>query len=166
MKAPIYVLFIVALFLLGGCSDSQAAPAKAKVQGSPAGFSQEQREIFTDIARSVVGAYEALGRLDDRYDSQGDCGGAADDPDSQEDYCSIWRFSSSNPTLRVELTRFEPTGKRRATEGYYQGWARFIDSATRRPRRIEIRLSFAGDQVDVRLRVKSGSGKRAALAAF
>jgi hypothetical protein len=152
------------LFCLWGCTDGQAAPAKA--QSSPAGFSEVQKEVFSDIARSVVGAYEALGRLDDRYDSQGDCSSNASDPDSEEDYCSIWRFTSSNPTLRVELTRFEPAGKRSSPMGYYQGWARFVDSATRRSRRISIRLSYTGDDVDVRLRVKPGSGKRAALSGF
>jgi hypothetical protein len=57
-------------------------------------------------------------------------------------------------------------GKRSSARGYDQGWARFVDSVTRRSRRISIRLSYTGDDVDVRLRVKSGTGKRAALSGF
>ena len=147
MKALVFGLLV--MMCLAGCIDnvSQAAPLPDKQR-----FTSAQRSVFADVARSVVGAYEALGRLDDRYDSEGICGGDLDRV-GEEDLCTIWRFSSSNPTLRIELTRFVPAGQA-GTAGRYQGWTHFIDPASQRPTRIDIRLDYDGDQLRVRL--KSG----------
>lgn len=149
------ILVLLALAL--GCWSDHPGVALAAPPGADATITAAQRQVFAEVARSLVGAYEAFGRLEARYDAAGAC------PLGETEDCYIWRLRSANPTLRVELSRVVSQGANR-TDGRYVGFVRFVDRSSKDVKRIDIRLVYLqdGDRLDVRLSIRTVPGRLAA----
>jgi hypothetical protein len=132
-----------AVLLLVSCVEEANPPARhpapRRRHDNQLLFNGSGKELFDEVARSLVGAHEALGQLARSYDVDGDCGGP-----SSEDGCYIWRFRSTNPSLRVMLTRFRPDSVGGAA-GDYEGFVHFVDRRSRRLQRIDLKLRYADD---------------------
>ena len=140
----------LSLLLLCGCVE-QTGPSPRSRPASPQHpvFNGSEKELFDEVARSLVGAHESLGSLAPSYDLEGDCGSP------REEGCYIWRFRSTNPTLRVMLTRFEPHSTGGGVAGDYEGFVYFVDRARSRLRRIDLKLRFSSDELNVRLSTRT-----------
>jgi len=141
MLLPLSLLLLACVEQAGPSPRSQAAGPQHHV------FNGSEKELFDEVARSLVGAHESLGRLAPSYDLEGDCGS------SRDEGCYVWRFRSSNPTVRVMLTRFEPHSRDGVT-GDYEGFVYFVDRASQL-RRIDLKLRYSGDELNVRLSTRT-----------
>lgn len=137
MVVPLSLVLLGCVEQAGPRSSQGAGPERRVFNGS-------EKELFDEVARSLVGAHESLGSLEPSYDLEGDCG------TSRDEGCYVWRFRSANPTLRAMLTRFEPHSKG-GVAGDYEGFVHFVDRARSQLRRIDLKLRFTGDELHVRL---------------
>jgi hypothetical protein len=155
MRHRIHVLMLATLAL--GLWSEDPRDALAIPPGGDATITAARKQVFTEVARSLVGAYEAFGRVEARYDAAGAC------PPGETEDCYIWRLRSANPTLRVELTRVVGQGSG-GTDGRYVGFVRFVDRSSREVKRIDIRLVYLqdGDRIDVRVLLRTVPGPLAA----
>jgi hypothetical protein len=155
MRNRVHILMLVTLAL--GLWSDHPRDALAIPPGGDATITAAQKQVFAEVARSLVGAYEAFGRLEARYDAEGAC------PPGETEDCYIWRLRSANPTLRIQLSRVvaQRTG---GTDGRYVGFVRFVDRSSREVKRIDIRLVYLhdGDRIDVRLSLRTVPGPLAA----
>jgi hypothetical protein len=105
--------------------------------------SANQVRIFSDAASHIVGAFEALKKLDSRYDETGFCGSG----------CSIWQFTTKNPSVRYHLRRFEnivAPGVNGPDAGRYTGYVEFTTiTAPQKLIRIDIDLLYSGEDYTV-----------------
>lgn len=147
MRLLATAVLLGACLLVPACVDEGRMPAPRQAPAEqPAAFNRSETELFREVAASLVGAHEALGRLESFYDTEGDCGAL----DPEED-CYVWRFRSVNPTMRVMLTRYQPQGTAGDAVGTYEGFVQFRDRHTQQLVRIDLRLTFTGDDLRVHL---------------
>jgi hypothetical protein len=108
--------------------------------------SESQVRIFSDAAAHIVGAFEALKKLDTHYDETGFCGSG----------CSIWQFTTKNPSVRYDMQSFDKItapGMSGPDVGRYRGYAEFTtETAPQKLIRIEIDLLYSGEDVMVNLK--------------
>lgn len=140
--------FFVAIFGLSlGCQskgESSTSQTLSQVDGkSP---SDSQVRIFSDAAAHIVGAFEALKKLDSRYDETGFCGSN----------CSIWQFTTKNPSVRYHLKGFDKIvapGVHGPDVGRYKGYVEFtMETTPQKPIRIDIELLYSGEDYTVDLK--------------
>ncbi len=151
--------FIVMMCLFGvGCTEKTEHRSKQPFHSvfvessATAGHTKVHKQLFVDVAQHLTGAYEYLGKLEDHYDQDGYCGSV------EEEDCSIWKFASKNPTLKIVLKQFKPGASVQSNsseEGTYLGFAHFFDRKTHTRKRLEIRFIYSNNDMDIYVVVRN-----------
>lgn len=140
-------VFVTIFGLSLGCqSKRESSTTQTLSQANDKAPSESQVRIFSEAAAHIVGAFEALKKLDTHYDETGFCGSG----------CSIWQFTTKNPSVRYYLKGFDKIvapGVNGPDVGRYKGYVEFTTETTlQKLIRIDIELLYSGEDYTVDLK--------------